>query len=132
MSLQGNSRGPLGSAFSVNLNAVGDTFVPVNVGKFLLRNFTVTNPSTTLAASAATVGGYTAAGATGVTLVTPAVVTTLTSAAVFKDQTVAASTAVITPTYNSETGQYGVYVRVGVVHGTAATCDVHLFGDVIA
>jgi hypothetical protein len=131
MSIQGDSRGPIGSAFSVDLNAVADTFVPTPSGPFILRNFTVTNASTTLAASSMTIGGYTGAAATGVTLVTPATATTLTSASVFKDQTVAASTAVITPTYNTTAGKYGVYVRVAVVHGSAATADVYLYGDIV-
>lgn len=131
MSLQGNSRGPLGSAIGVNLNAVGDTFIPLNVGKYIPRNVTITNVSTSLAASSATIGMYTAASAGGTAIVTPATATTLTGPTVFKDGTIAAATTVFTPTYNSTTKTYGVYVRVGVAHGSAATCDVHLFGDAV-
>lgn len=131
MSIQGDSRGPLGYAKKIDLNTLGDTFIPVPQGSFLPRNITVTNPSTTLAASASTVGLYTGAGATGVTIVTPSVSTSLTSAAVFADKTIAASTAVITPTWNSEEGCYGVYARVAVVHGSAATLDMYVYGDTL-
>lgn len=129
MSIQGNDRGPLGYAKKIDLNTLGDTFIPVPQGSFLPRNITVTNPSTTLAASVSTVGLYTGAGATGVTIVTPSVSTTLTSAAVFADKTIAAATAVITPTWNSTKGCYGVYARVAVVHGAAATLDMYVYGD---
>ena len=63
MSIQGDSRGPLGSAITVNLNAVGDTFVPIPCKQFIPRNITVTNASVTLAGSASTIGVYTAAAA---------------------------------------------------------------------
>lgn len=131
MSIQGDARGPLGIALRIDLNTVGDTFIPTPTGKFLLRNVTVTNPSTTLAASASTVGLYTAAAAGGTVLVTPSVSTTLTSAAVFADKTIAAATAVITPAWNSTAGSYGIYARVAVVHGTAATLDMYVFGDTL-
>lgn len=131
MSIKGDSRGPIASALSVNLNSVGDTFVPVNVGKFLARNISVANPSTTLAASASTVGVYTGPGATGTTVVTPSVSTTLTGATVFADKTIAAATTVLTPVWDSTAKAYGIYVRVAVVHGTAATLDLYIFGDAI-
>lgn len=129
MSIQGDDRGPLGYAKRIDLNTLGDTFIPVPQSTFLPRHVVVTNPSTTLAASASTVGLYTGAGATGVTIVTPSVSTTLTSAAVFADKTIAAATAVITPTWNSTEGCYGVYARVAVVHGAAATLDMYVYGD---
>lgn len=131
MSIQGDSRGPLGSAISINLNSVADTFIPLPVGKYIPRNITVTNTSTTLAASSSTIGLYTGAGATGTTIVTPSVSTTLTGATVFADKTIAAATTVFTPTYDATEGAYGVYARVAVVHGSAATLDMHIFGDAI-
>ncbi len=131
MSINGSSRGPLGIALRIDLNTVGDTFIPLPTGKFILRNVTVTNPSTTLAASESTVGLYTAASAGGTAIVTPSVSTTLTSSAVFADKTIAAATAVFTPAWNATAGTYGVYARVAVVHGTAATLDMYLFGDTL-
>ncbi len=131
MSIRSDGRGALGVAFSVNLNAVGDTFVPINCKKFLVRNFTLTNASTTLAASAATIGAYTAASAGGTAIVTPATATTLTASNITKDQTVAAAAVALTPTYDSTAGKWGLYVRVGVVHGSAATLDAFIFGDVL-
>ena len=131
MSIQGDARGPLGIALRIDLNAVGDTFIPTPTGKFILRNVTVTNPSATLAGSASTIGLYTGAGATGTTVVTPSVSTTLTSSAVFADKTIAAATAVLTPAYNAAAQAWGIYARVAVVHGTAATLDMYLFGDTL-
>lgn len=133
MSIQGDARGPLGIALRIDLKTLGSTFIPTPTGKFILRNVTVTNPSTTLAGSASTIGLYTGTGATGTTLVTPSVSTTLTSAAVFADKTIAAATAVITPAWNAAAGAYGVYAHVAVVDGgsPAATLDMYLFGDTL-
>lgn len=131
MSIRSDGRGALGVAFSVDLNAVGDTFVPINCKKFLVRNFTLTNASTTLAGSAAEIGAYTAASAGGTEIVTAAPVTTLTASNITKDQTVAAAAVALTPTYDSTAGKWGLYVRVDVVHGSAATLDAFIFGDVL-
>jgi len=132
MSIKGDSRGPIGSAFKVNLNSVGDTFIQLPVGKFIPRNVVVTNASVTLAGSASTIGLYTAASAGGTAIVTPSVSTSLTSSTVFADKTIAAATTVFTPAYDSTTGKWGAYVRVAVVHGSAATVDLHVYGDAVA
>ena len=131
MSIQGNSRGPLGSAISVNLNAVGDTFVKLPVGKYIPRNITITNASTSLGASAAQLAVYTGAAASGTAISAAAVATSLTSSTVFADRTIAAATTVFTPTYDATQKDYGVYVRVTVAHGSAATLDLYIFGDAI-
>ena len=131
MSIKGDSRGPIGIAFKVDLNTVGDTFITCPVGSFIARNIVVTNPSVTLAASPSTIGLYTAPAAGGTVIVTPSVSTTLTSAAVFADKTIAAATAVITPVKDTTTGKYGVYARVAIAHGSAATLDLFVFGDAI-
>lgn len=131
MSIRSDGRGALGVAFSVNLNSVGDTFVPINCKKFLVRNFTLTNASTTLAASTAEIGAYTAASAGGTEIVTPATITTLTASNITKDQTVAAAAVALTPAYDSTAGKWGLYVRVDVAHGSAATLDAFIFGDVL-
>jgi hypothetical protein len=108
------------SVRSVNLNAVGDTAVHVPYAKYIARLVTTTNVSTTLAASSATLGVYTAAAAGGTAVVTAATasLTPLTAASKFKDCTIAASADSLT----ADT----LYIRVGVVHGAPATCDVYL------
>ena len=85
MSLQVNS-GYTVSARSVDLNTVGDTAVHVPFAKYIVRRMTLTNVSTTLAASSATVGAYTAAAAGGTAIVTPATATGLTAASKFLSQ----------------------------------------------
>lgn len=112
---------------TVDLNAVGDTFVPVQFANFIARRMTIYGVSTSLAASSATIGAYTAASAGGTAIVTPATATGLTAATKFKDGTIAATTDYLTTTaYTGANGltQYGVFVRVGVAHGSAATCKV--------
>lgn len=109
---------PTISAKGVDLNTVGDTVVKVPYGKWIIRRMTLTNVSTTLAASSATIGAYTAAGAGGTALVTPATATGLTAASKFNDRTIAA-------TADSFTGS-AIYIRVGVANGAAATCDVYI------
>jgi hypothetical protein len=101
----------------VDLNAVADTAVHVPFGKWIARRMTVTNASTSLAASAATIGAYTAPAAGGTAIVTPATATGLTAASKFTDRTIAmsADSSLVST----------IYIRVGVVHGSAATCDVY-------
>ena len=119
MGLQVN-RGYTVSARSVNLNAVGDTAVHVPYSKYIARLVTTDNASTTLAASSATLGVYTAPAAGGTAVVTAATgsLTPLTAATKFKDCTIAASADHLT----ADT----LYVRVGVAHGAPATCDVFM------
>ena len=132
MSINGDSRGPLGSAIGVLLDAIGDTFIPINNGSYIPRSFTITNASATMAADAATIGLYTAPAAGGTAIVTPVVATTLTGPTVYKDGILAAATTVFTPVYDSTAGEYGVYVRVAIAGAAGLTCDVHLFGDSIS
>ena len=117
MSLRNEYPGYTIDARGVNLNAVGDTLVHVPFAKWIIRRMIVTNASTSLAASAATIGAYTAAAAGGTALVTPATATGLTAASKFTDRTIAEADDV-------QTGSTA-YIRVGVVHGSAATCDVY-------
>lgn len=106
--------------FLVDLNTVGDTLVHVPFSKWIIRRFTTADTSTTLAGSSATIGAYTAAAAGGTALVTPATgnLTPLTAATKFKDATIAATTDYFT----GDT----IYIRVGVAHGSAATCSVYI------
>ena len=115
--------GPTAYKVSIDLNTVGDTAVTIPNGarKWALRRTAVTNASTSLGASAAQLGVYTAAAAGGVALVAPAVLTSLTGATIISDRTnVAVSTTVST-----------VYVRVTVAHGSAATADIYFYADVL-
>lgn len=131
MSIQGDSRGPLGSAISIDLGTIGDTFVPIPVGRFIPRNITATNASGTLAASTAQLAVYTGPAASGTAIVAAAVLTSLTTSVLFSDRTIAAATTVFTPVYNSTEGAYGVYVRITVAGTAGTTCDLHIFGDAV-
>jgi hypothetical protein len=113
--------GPIGSAIGVNLNAVGDTPVvlPNGARRYIITDIVVTNASVSLGASAATLGAFTLPAGGGTAIVTPAVLTTLTTAPTFNRRTIAN-----TVTLNDGT----IQIRVGVVHGTAATCDVYVYG----
>lgn len=125
MPLRGESPGPTTSPVTVDLNSVADTFVPVQSSKFIVRRMTIYGATVTLAASSMTIGAYTGAAASGTTLVTPATATGLTAVTKFNDRTIAASADYVTPTSATVNGQvvYGIYVRVAVVHGAAATCQ---------
>lgn len=126
MPLRGESPGPTTAPVLVDLNTIGDTFVPLQSAKFIVRRMTIYGASTSLGASSATIGAYTAAGAGGTAIVTPATATGLTAVTKFNDRTIAASADYLTPTSSTPVtgGQvvFGIYVRVGVAHGSAATC----------
>jgi len=110
----------------VDLHTVGDTFVLVPFNNFIARRMTIYGANSTMAASAATIGAYTAAAAGGTAIVTPATATGLTAVGKFNDRTIAASADILAPTaYTQANGQtaYGIFVRVGVVDaGTVTQC----------
>lgn len=113
---------------TVDLNSANtDTFVRVPFNYFIARRMTVYGASTSLAASSATIGAYTAAAAGGTAIVTPATATGLTATTKFNDRTIAASADYLQPTSYTDSGgktHYGIFIRVGVAHGSAATCKV--------
>jgi hypothetical protein len=120
---QGQS--PIVVARGVDLNAVADTLVTIPVNgaeKYIVRKMILTNVSATMAGSLATIGAYSAAAAGGTAIVTPATATGLTSAAKFDDRTIAATVTLTGST---------IYIRVGVVHGSAMTCDVYFYLDIL-
>lgn len=117
MGLRNEYTGYTIDARGVDLNTVGDTAVHVPFSKYIVRRMIVTNASTSLGSSSATIGAYTAAAAGGTAIVTPATATGLTAASKFNDRTIAASA-------DSQTAST-LYIRVGVAHGSAATCDVY-------
>jgi hypothetical protein len=130
MPMLGESPGPTTAPTTVDLNAIGDTFIPVPFAQYIVRRMTVYGTSRTLAASAATIGAYTASAAGGSLISTPATKVGLTAATKFLDCTIAApaTTDYLTPTaYTPVAGgltQYGLFVRVGVADGVATTCKV--------
>ena len=103
---------------SVNVNATGDTVLPiVDTGSYSVSNVIFTNASTSLTTAAA--GVFTAPSAGGTAIVANAALSALTGATVVSQRTVA-STAV-------QAGQ-NLYVNVGTAQGAAATMDVFVYG----
>ena len=117
--------GLLGRALSVNLNSVADTSIPVVAAKYIVRRVVVANPSVDLTASLVQVGLHTEAAGAGTVIVTIAAVlaTGLTAEVDAKDLTVALAGRSLTFA--------ALFFRVGVAHGSAATADVYIFGDVL-
>jgi hypothetical protein len=113
--------GVLAKGTSVNLNAVADTSLSITPMKYIVRKFVVTNCSGTPVL--AQVALYTGAGATGTTVVTAAVITSLSGSTKFVDMTITA----VADTLSAAT----LYVRNAVAQGSALTCDVYIIGDVL-
>lgn len=113
--------GVLAKSLAVNLNAVADTALTVTAAKYIVRKFIVTNCSGTPVL--AQVAVYTGASASGTTVVTAAILTTLTGSTKFVDMTL----ALTTDTLAAST----LFVRNAVVQGSALTCDVYVVGDVL-
>jgi hypothetical protein len=112
----------------LSLNATNtDTPVYVPFARFQVTGMKISNASTTLAGSSATLGLYTAPAAGGTALVTPAVMTGLTSADIVQSSTLA-STALTTGTVgtNGNAGMNFLYIRNAVTHGAAATVTVEI------
>ena len=108
----------LASYQGVNVNATGDTVLPiVDTGNYSVSNVIFTNASTNLTTAAA--GVFTAPSAGGTGIVANAALTALTGATVVSQRTVA-STA-------STTAQ-NLYLNVGTAQGAAATMDVYVYG----
>ena len=126
MPMLGESPGATAGPYVIDLNRVGDTFVPVPFNGYIPRRMTVYGASTNLGASAATLGAYTGAAATGTTISPPDVLHTLSNSTAFSDLTVTAVSNYLTPTAYTEGGQlkWGLFVYVGVAHGSAANVKV--------
>ncbi len=108
----------LASYQGVNVNATGDTVLPVqNTGRFSVSNVVCTNASTSL--TTATAGLFTAPNAGGTAIVADAALSGLTSASVVSQRTVASTAA--------QTGG-NLYLNVGTAQGAAATMDVFVYG----
>jgi hypothetical protein len=110
----------LTSAQSVNLNATGDTVLPiVNTDRFSVSNVIFTNASVSLTTAAA--GVFTAPSAGGTAIVANAALSALTSASVVSQRTVASTAA-------QTGGVTNLYFNVATAQGAAATADVFVYG----
>lgn len=108
----------LASFQSVNLNAAGDTVLPIiNTDRYGVSNVIFTNASVSLTTAAA--GLFTAPSAGGTAIVSNAALSAMTSASVVSQRTVASTAAI--------SGQ-NLYVNVGTAQGAAATMDVFVYG----
>jgi hypothetical protein len=108
----------LASYQGVNVNATGDTVLPVlNTTNYSVANVIFTNASTSLTTAAA--GLFTAPSAGGTGIVANAALSALTGSTIVSQRTVAATTL--------QTGQ-NLYVNVGTAQGAAATMDVYVYG----
>lgn len=125
--IQGENSGLLGVAKGVSINSALTDVATLNIpaGKYVVRKIIITNPSTSLAASAATLGVFTAASGGGIAVTALATMTALTAAAKFKDATIGATALTDALTASQ------LFVRNGVVHGSAATVDIYVFGEVL-
>jgi len=103
---------------SVNLNAAGDTVLPlIDTSRYSVSNVIVTNASVSL--TTATGGLFTAPNGGGTAIVADAALSACTSAGVVSQRTVASTAA--------QTGQ-NLYFAVGTPQGAAATADVFVYG----
>ena len=108
----------LASYQSVNVNATGDTVLPIlDTGSYSVSNVIVTNASISLTTAAA--GLFTAPSAGGTGIVANAALSACTGPTVVSQRTVASTAA--------QTGQ-NLYINVGTAQGAAATMDVFVYG----
>ena len=108
----------LASYQGVNVNATGDTVLPIiNTDRYSVSNVVFTNASTSLTTALA--GVFTAPSAGGTAIVANAALSALTGPTVVSQRTVASTAA--------QTGQ-NLYVNVGTAQGAAATMDVFVYG----
>jgi hypothetical protein len=108
----------LASFQGVNLNATGDTVLPVNnTTSYSVSNVIVTNASTSLTTAAA--GVFPAPTAGGTAIVANAALSACTGATVVSQRTVASTAAQTTQ---------NIYFNVATAQGAAATADVFVYG----
>jgi len=108
----------LASFQGVNVNATGDTVLPINnTNSYSVLSVIFTNASVSLTTAAA--GVFTAPNAGGTGIVANAALSALTGSTIVSQRTVAATTL--------QTGP-NLYVNVGTAQGAAATMDVYVYG----
>ena len=105
-------------AKGVNLNATGDTLIPVvTCTTYSVSNVIVTNASISLSTAAA--GLFTAASAGGTAIVANAALSACTGPTIVSQRTVASTAAATSQT---------LYFNVATAQGAAATGDVYVYG----
>jgi hypothetical protein len=108
----------LASYQGVNLNATGDTVLPViDTGSYSVSNVIVTNASISLSTAAA--GIFPAPTAGGTAIVANAALSACTGATIVSQRTVAST--IVQTTQN-------IYFNVATAQGAAATADVYVYG----
>lgn len=118
-----------GQAFSVNVNATGDTVVPISVpslinggGSYYIDKIILANASVSLTTAQA--GFFTAASAGGVAIVSNGALSTLTAAALnAAGSAYAPPIAATTEALNLSQ----IYFNVGTAQGAAATMDLRVY-----
>lgn len=108
----------LASFKGVNVNATGDTILPIVASTFFsVERVLFANASVSLTAAAA--GVFSGPAASGTAIVANAALSSQTSNLIVNRPTVA--------TTNAMTGQM-LYLNVGTAQGAAATMDVYIYG----
>jgi len=112
----------LGSLKSANFNTTADQSIPMRSTSYVLRRIVVTNCSASLTLAAG--GFYTAAGKTGTTVVAAVqIYSALTAATKVLDVTLAAGAV------GSILSSTTLFFALTTGQGSAATCDIYLYGD---
>ena len=108
----------LGSVRGANLNATGDTVIPIVCSTtYSVSNVILTNASISLTTALA--GVFTAPAAGGAAIVANAALSGATGPTIVSQRTVASTAA--------QTGQ-SLYLNVGTAQGAAATGDIYVYG----
>lgn len=108
----------LGVKRGVNLNATGDTVIPmIATANYSVSNVILTNASISLTTAAAGLFSATAAGGTAV--VANAVLSAATGPTIVSQRTVASTAQLTVP---------NLYFNVATAQGAAATGDVYVYG----
>ena len=122
----------IGVVLGANVNQT-NTDIPVPLillpgCNFIISGISINNASTSL--TTATYGVFSAAAAGGVTIVTAAAVLSGLTVATSNVNSTLAATATTT-VFNQTTLSNTLYFRVGTAQGSAATCDIYVWADVL-
>lgn len=114
---------------SINLNGAINTDIPLAMPapfRFYAKTILVTGASTSLATTTARIGIWTGAGATGANIITAA-----SSQAVLQALTTTATVMEGNVGVQVTSSLTQVFLRLTVAHGSAATVDVYVMGDIL-
>jgi len=113
----------LGVLKGASLNTTADQAIPIGASSYLVRHIFATNASATPTLAAG--GIYSAASKGGTAVVgSGQLYTALSTAAAAPDLTLATPSTVLT----AQT----LYLSLSVANGSAATCDLYVFGDALS